>query len=104
MKRRGDDWDEVFALLTDLSQVGNLEKKVGDRQLEEQVARHAGAVKRLEHVLTRLVAEHDRGPKALDETRSEETVLREDVARLHKELADAKGRLASVRGGVHPAP
>jgi hypothetical protein len=45
-KRRGDDWDEVFALLTDLSQIGSLEKKVGDRALEEQVARHAGAVKR----------------------------------------------------------
>jgi hypothetical protein len=101
-KRRGDDWDEVFSLLTDLSEVGTLEKKVDDRALEEQVARHAGAVKRLDHVLLRLVADHDGAKKALEESRAEATVLRDDIARLHKELADAKGRLASARGGVAP--
>jgi hypothetical protein len=100
MKRRGDDWDEVFAILTDLSQLGTLEKKVGDRALEEQVARLAGGATRLEHLLQRLVAEHDRGPKALEEARRENDVLRKDVERLHEELANAKGRLASARGGA----
>jgi hypothetical protein len=54
------------------------------------------------HVLARLVAAHDNAGTALEQTRAEMGVLREDVGRLHKELADAKGRLASARGGVAP--
>ena len=103
MKRRGDDWDEAFDLLTSLAELSALADRVEDGRLKETLARHAGEAHRLEKIARRLVAQHDQCPRTLVVKDAQIATLRLELERAHRSLADAKGRAATMRGGAPAA-